>query len=64
MKAFSLQLGNLTSGLNKQTRWFCLFCLALTGPDGQWIGSDYVCPRCCAEVEAEIEAEERLAADA
>ena len=61
MKAFQLQLGNLARPLAKQTRWFCLFCLALTGPGGQWIGSDYVCPRCCAEVEAEVEAERQVA---
>ena len=63
MKAFQLQIGTLARPLNKQHRWFCLFCLALTGPDGQWIGSDYICPRCCAEVEAEIQ-DEMEAADA
>ena len=52
MKAFQLQLGNLAKPLYKQTRWWCLFCLALTGPDGRWIADDYVCARCCAEAKA------------
>ena len=61
MKAFSLQLGNLARPLDKQTRWWCLFCMRLTAPGGQLVGTDYVCVRCCAEVQAEIEAERQVA---